>query len=118
MRGKESRYLKPLMAKTEGLIDFPINNPSFPLTSSDKTHSNGELQPPSNPQEYFRGRTMSMADSVGLLRSMSMSGTLGMPTLSIPVDDWMVRGSSRPSLSPAEAAGIQNWSFGGPSIAT
>ena len=135
MRGKESRYLKPLMAKTEGLLDFPLNggarapSPSPSNVGDAKNNTNGgattpgptpgtpsgfATPTPSNPQDFFRGRAMSLADSVGMLRSMSMCGTLGMPTLSIPVEDWMMRGGpTRPALNPAEAAGIQNWSFGG-----
>ena len=60
-----------------------------------------------------------MADSVGMLRTLSMSGSLGMPSLAVPLEDWTQR---RPSGRiyeevEAEAEGMGGWLLGGNGVA-
>lgn len=76
MRGKESRYLKPLMSKMDGLVGYDLNHLTLPLPSEEFPAGMQEepyLMPP--------GPRFSITDSVGMLRTLSMSGNLGMPTL-------------------------------------
>ena len=103
MRGKESRYLKPLMAKMEGLMGYEISNQTLPLptetTASYPTFSSGLLTP----------QRLSMADSIGMLRTLSMSGSLGMPGLSVQLEDWTQRRPSGKVYNEAETNAMNPW---------
>lgn len=84
MRGKESRYLKPLMSKMEGLIGYDLNPQPPPPTSTtqsiDPVAAAAGLRVPGE-----RGMSVSlqgMQDGMEMLRSLSMSGNLGMPPIS------------------------------------
>ena len=93
MRGKESRYLKPLMSKAEGLMGYELNN-QLPLPSDPN------LAPPTSgpPGGYPMGRGLSIGtDGMEMLRTLSMSGTLGMPSLSLPTQSDASFWDRRPS---------------------
>lgn len=117
MRGKESRYLKPLMAKMEGLVGYELSTQTLPLpTETTTTSSGGPVLPPMY-TDHLRvpsGR-LSMADSVGMLRTLSMSGTLGMPSLAVSMEDWGQRRESGRVYDEDEAAeGLdEGWVLGG-----
>lgn len=106
MRGKESRYLKPLMSKMEGLMGYELNNQTLPLP----TETPAGFPPAVSSGEYLAAprRTFSMADSVGMLRTLSMSGNLGMP-LMFPVEDWEQRRPSGRVLEEAELNALGAW---------
>jgi hypothetical protein len=105
IRGKESRYLKPLMAKMEGLMSYDMTltlpppsappsttsmeqQPLPPITNAYLTTGNGGLSVGNS------GRGLSVSQgSVEMLRSMSMSGSLGMPVLQAEM--WERRPSGR-----------------------
>ncbi len=107
MRGKESRYLKPLLSKMQGLLNdgFENDNSNISMqngnahTAAGYQHNqanNGLLQPPAFtspfPTTYLdpnsrlapSGHRWSIAESFGMLRSLSQSGNLGMPILGYP----------------------------------
>ncbi|TKA52036.1 hypothetical protein B0A55_12351 [Friedmanniomyces simplex] len=117
IRGKESRYLKPLLAKMDALQDHEMHdqhqNPHLALPTIDTPHppagfpptvvvphagggSNEYLHPTSGSVNGSvngsgsgnRPRTWSIADSVGMLRTLSMSGNLGMPFLVVSGEEW------------------------------
>lgn len=106
MRGKESRYLKPLMAKMEGLMGYELDNQTLPLP----TESAASYQP-MLPSYY--ARQLSMADSVNMLRTLSMSGNLGMPSLAVPLEDWTQRRESGKILTDEEARAMDPWLMNG-----
>lgn len=101
MRGKESRYLKPLLAKIQGLMSDGLDNTTLSLptdataaasVNGQYTHDSADNRQPASAflgNSFFEsaGRRLSplggwtMADSVGMLRSLSQSGNLGMPIL-------------------------------------
>ena len=108
MRGKESRYLKPLMAKMEGLMGYELSNQTLPLPT-DTTAA------PTMPMytDHLRAGRLSMADSVGMLRTLSMSGTLGMPSLAVSMEDWTQRRPSGRVYDEAETDALGPWGFSG-----
>lgn len=83
MRGKESRYLKPLMSKMEGVMGYELSNATLPLPAETPSTA-----PPMS-SEYLMpgGHRYSFADSFGMLRTLSMSGNLGMPYLDVPIQE-------------------------------
>ncbi|KAK4631082.1 putative sucrose utilization protein SUC1 [Fulvia fulva] len=108
MRGKESRYLKPLMAKMEGLIDYEVNNVTLPLPnqpaplfSEANTQQIPTIFAPSSPR-------WSMTDSVSMLRTLSMCGTLGIPGIAVP-EEWDQRRPSGRMLENSELEVLQPW---------
>ncbi|KAK5737884.1 hypothetical protein LTR17_006322 [Elasticomyces elasticus] len=116
IRGKESRYLKPLMTKTEGLIGYELNGQPALAPMPAPLHTQPARFPPTVAVPHGGGnnylaplpgngrdgqRTMSMADSVGMLRSLSMSGNLGMPFLAVSGENWEWQ-PRRPSGRPYE----------------
>lgn len=109
MRGKESRYLKPLMSKVEGLMGYELNHQTLPLpteTPAAFPMLGGDfLAPPS-------GHRFSLADSVGMLRTLSMSGNLGMPSLAT-LEDWEQRRPSGRVYDEAETNAMGQWIMGG-----
>lgn len=108
MRGKESRYLKPLMAKMEGLVGYELNNQTLPLP----TESTAAPPMPLYADHLRANGRLSMADSVGMLRTLSMSGTLGMPSLAVSMEDWTQRRPSGRVYDEAETEGMESWVFG------
>lgn len=97
MRGKESRYLKPLMAKAEGLLGYELDNQTLPLPTETPSSYAAHLQP-------FYAQRLSMAESIGMLRTLSMSGNLGMPSLTVPLEDWTQRRPSGKVYAEGEVA--------------
>ena len=83
MRGKESRYLVPLMTKIEG---YDIQPPNPTITSPAQEYT------PTSQQDYLSVGTAgsengwSLEESMGMLRKMSMCGNLGMPMLEL--EEW------------------------------
>lgn len=102
MRGKESRYLKPLMAKMEGLMGYELNNQTLPLPTETASSYPPALQ-------NFYTHRLSMADSVSMLRTLSMSGNLGMPSLTVPLEDWTQRRPSGKVYDEAETDAMNSW---------
>lgn len=96
MRGKESRYLKPLMSKMEGLMGYELSNATLPLptvTTATMASSAGDIPTMPGPVTISEGESdfltpggqqCSFADSFDMLRTLSMSGNLGMPYLDVP----------------------------------
>ncbi|EME47678.1 hypothetical protein DOTSEDRAFT_146525 [Dothistroma septosporum NZE10] len=108
MRGKESRYLKPLMLKMEGLIDYEVNHVTLPLPNQPAPMFNEATTPqiptifaPSSPR-------WSMTDSVSMLRTLSMCGTLGMPGIAVQ-EEWDQRRPSGRMLEDSELEVLQPW---------
>ena len=102
MRGKESRYLKPLMAKMEGLMGYELKTQTLPLPSE----TTATLHPPFT---HFDGRRLSMADSVSMLRTLSISGSLGMPSIAVPLEDYTQRRPSGKVYDEAEIDTMDSW---------
>lgn len=104
IRGKESRYLRPLMKKMEGLMGYELSNQTLPLpiemTAGYPLISSDLLS--TSPRR-------SLVDSVGMLRTLSMSGNLGMPMLSAPLEDWQQRRPSGRVLDEYETKTIEHW---------
>lgn len=116
MRGKESRYLRPLMAKMEDLMSYDTNNAmqqqqpqqqqALPVSQPARSSLLAPPQMDGANGGYPMSRGLSVSQgSVEMLRSMSMSGSLGMPVLQ--ADMWERRPSGR-VLSEEEI----NWFMG------
>lgn len=90
MRGKQSRYLKPLMDKASPLLSgWKLNDTqTLPMPMEFPTSYPLPFMPGNNPWAVEGGSRRSVQESLYLLRSMSMSGTFGMPSLSIPIEEW------------------------------
>lgn len=116
MRGRESRYLKPLMSKMDGLLGYELSNQTLPLPTETVSSSSFPGRMPSfdGPACWNVGgsRGMSMADSVGMLRTLSMSGNLGMPALAVAMEDWGQRRESGRVYEEAEAGDGGGWMMG------
>ncbi|KAK4550475.1 hypothetical protein LTR36_000054 [Oleoguttula mirabilis] len=103
MRGKESRYLKPLMSKVEGLMGYELSNQTLPLPTEATASLRGL------PNDYLMpSPRYSLADSVGMLRTLSMSGNLGMPGLAM-LQDWQQRRPSGRIYDEYETKGLGSW---------
>ncbi|GIZ46106.1 hypothetical protein CKM354_000924500 [Cercospora kikuchii] len=123
MRGKESRYLKPLMAKVEGLAGFEMQSVTLPPPDEQRQifapGNNSNAQLPSIFSTNVDGRTSpqwSMRQSVSMLRTLSMCGNLGMPNIAVMEDggwDQQRRPSVRP-LAEDELGMLQPWLQVGP----
>ncbi|KAF2722128.1 hypothetical protein K431DRAFT_284328 [Polychaeton citri CBS 116435] len=94
IRGKESRYLRPLMSKMEGLMGYEMNNS---LPPPDINIDGQQLQWNAMDQlpDINMGRGLSMSGGVDMLRRLSMSGNLGMPGLAMQDNLTMRRPSGR-----------------------
>lgn len=112
IRGKESRYLRPLMLKMEDLMTFDastntnananaMQQPQPDVRISEPAGTTSMLASPDTEMtnggsnggfSMSRGLSVSQG-SVEMLRSMSMSGSLGMPVLQ--ADMWERRPSGR-----------------------
>ena len=122
MRGKESRYLKPLMAKMEGLVGYELSNQTLPLPAETPTTAPpppiGLGMPMYTDHLRANAGRLSMADSVGMLRTLSMSGSLGMPSLAVSMEDWTQRRPSGRVYDEDETEqglghGGEGWAFAG-----
>ncbi|KAK5137047.1 hypothetical protein LTR08_001056 [Meristemomyces frigidus] len=102
IRGKESRYLKPLMSKMEGLMGYELPNQTLPLPT--ETSAGDYLMPP--------GLRSSVGDSMGMLRTLSMSGNLGMPGLTSP-QSWEQRRASGRVYDECETKAMGQWLMDG-----
>ena len=111
MRGKESRYLKPLMAKMEGLVVYELGTQTLPLPTEAPATSMAQFS--TLPNDFLRTPRLSMADSVGMLRTLSMSGALGMPSLSVAMEDWGQRRPSGRVYDEAETNALESFAFSG-----
>jgi len=107
MRGKESRYLKPLLAKMEGLPGYEAisEDLALPTGMEDEYATNLQvpaLTTPASPR-------WSMNQSVSMLRTLSFTGTLGMPGIYVPEEDWTQRRPSARVLEDHELELLQPW---------
>ena len=84
------------MSKMEGLVGYELSNQTLPLP----TETTASFSPMSS--GYLNTPRLSMADSVGMLRTLSMSGNLGMPSLSVALEDWDQRRPSGKVYDEAE----------------
>jgi hypothetical protein len=113
MRGKESRYLKPLMDKASPLLDgWKLNNTqTLPLPM--ETPMSYPL-PFMNTNPWLNnGPRRSVQESLDMLRSLSMSGNFGMPSLAIPIEDWGTqRRESGKVFDEAETEDMDTWFMG------
>ena len=115
MRGKESRYLKPLMDKSAPLLDgWKLNNTqTLPLPSQFSTSYPLPFMPTSNPWAANGAPRRSMQESLDVLRSLSMSGNFGMPSLTVPIEEWdQQRRPSGKVFDEAEAEGMEWYTMG------
>lgn len=107
IRGKESRYLRPLLSKMDGFMGYELNNQTLPLPTETPATS---FNPITNDFLAAPGQRFSMADSVGMLRTLSMSGNLGMPSLSPPAhENWQQRRPSGRVYDEAETKAMDAW---------
>ncbi|CAK4032642.1 sucrose utilization SUC1 [Lecanosticta acicola] len=107
MRGKESRYLKPLMVKMDGLLGYEITAtlppPNEPVPSFRQSNTQiPAIFAPSSPK-------WTMTESVSMLRTLSMTGGLGMPGLACTQEDWNQRRPSGRVLEEDELQALQPW---------
>jgi hypothetical protein len=94
------------MSKVEGLIGYELSNQTLPLP----TESTAAEYAPPVPAEYLAaGHRFSMADSLGMLRTLSMSGNLGMPALMFPTEDWQQRRPSGRVYDEVETNTMSVW---------
>lgn len=100
MRGKESRYLKPLMAKMEGLMGYEITNMTLPLPDIAPQSMQGNVQLPA---------TWSTSESMTMLRHLSMAGSLGMPGIALAQEDYYQRRPSGWVLEEEDLEHLQPW---------
>ncbi|CZT18852.1 uncharacterized protein RCC_04697 [Ramularia collo-cygni] len=100
MRGKESRYLKPLMAKMEGLMGYEINNVTLPLPEIRLEGVQGDGHLPA---------TWSASESMTMLRHLSMAGSLGMPGIALAQDSYYQRRPSGWIVEENDMEHIQPW---------
>jgi len=112
IRGKESRYLKPLMDKASPLLEgWKLNNTqTLPLpVEPTMSYHLPYMNPTSNPF-LNSGPRRSVQESLEILRSLSMNGDLGMPSVGLAIEDWppMRRESGR-VLDEAEAEDVESW---------
>ncbi|KAK4580179.1 hypothetical protein LTR86_000382 [Recurvomyces mirabilis] len=106
MRGRESRYLAPLMSKCQGLIGFELSTQNLSLPTDSAASG---FAPPLSCEWLSGGRKFSMADSLGMLRTLSMSGNLGMPALMVPMEDWQQRRPSGRVYDETETTAMNGW---------
>jgi len=105
MRGKESRYFKPLMSRMEGLMGYELNTQTLPLP----TEAPADFLPVVSPDFLTSGPRFSMVGSMGMLRTLSMSSGLGIPGLSLPHEDWQQRRPSGRVYDESETKAMDAW---------
>jgi hypothetical protein len=87
IRGKESRYLKPLLSKMDHVLASEMISTSS-LLEDDRLQAMLEADAPASPLVAYPNRSRpSIRESLGMLRTLSMSGTICIPDLSI-LEDW------------------------------
>ncbi|SMR59248.1 unnamed protein product [Zymoseptoria tritici ST99CH_1E4] len=114
MRGKESRYLAPLLAKLDGVLGYGLNSVPLPLPRSEDEQ---RLQPapafkfdsPQEAGEMMASPRWSMSESVSMLRTLSMSGGLGMPGIAAAQVDYYQRRPSGRVLVDEDMEALQPW---------
>jgi hypothetical protein len=97
------------MSKVEGLMGYELSNQTLPLPTESTSAAGPEYVPPVPPEYLAAGHRFSMADSLGMLRTLSMSGNLGMPSLMFPAEDWQQRRPSGRVYGEVEAGGMELW---------
>lgn len=100
MRGKESRYLKPLLAKVDGLLGYEVNNMTMPLPDIRTQAPSSNVQHPT---------TWSMGESMTMLRHLSMAGSLGMPGIALAQEDYYQRRPSGWVMEEEDLGHLQPW---------
>jgi len=96
------------MAKMEGLMGYELNNQTLPLP----TETPSTFPPPISSEYLSAGPRFSVADSLGMLRTLSMSGNLGMPALAVPMathEDWQQRRPSGRVYDEYETKAMGPW---------
>ncbi|KAH9832814.1 Fungal specific transcription factor domain [Teratosphaeria destructans] len=109
IRGKESRYLKPLMTKMEGVMGYELTqqSPSLPTETCNPTGFTTFTD-----QSHLSGPKLSMTDSAGMLRTLSMSGGLSMPNLpqsTASYEAWQQRRPSGRVYDEYETENMGRW---------
>jgi len=94
------------MSKMEGLMGYELNNQSLPLP----TETTATMPPMSNDYLTPWPRN-SWAESMGMLRTLSMSGSLGMPTLAASQEEWEQRRPSGRVYDEYETQAMGHWSM-------
>ena len=96
------------MAKMEGLVDYEVSNVTLPQLNQPAPMFNEAtaqqiptIFAPSSPR-------WSMTDSVSMLRTLSMCGTLGMPAIAVQ-EEWDQRRPSGRMLENSELEVLQPW---------
>ncbi|KAF2478833.1 fungal-specific transcription factor domain-containing protein [Neohortaea acidophila] len=115
IRGKESRYLKPLLARMEGLMGYELN--AQPLPPPTAAGFDPKF-PPAN--AYFNTPRMSVVESMNMLRSLSMTGggsfslpsslSSMLPSLAM-MEDWTQRRPSGKVYDEAETDAMDPWAL-------
>ena len=103
MRGKESRYLRPLREKIDGQMGYELSYQTLPLPT-ETTASLGSLS-----NQYLDVPRLSMTDPIGMLSTLSMSGNLGMPGLNVPVENFNQRRESGKVYEEVDMDAIDSW---------
>lgn len=107
MRGKESRYLKPLVSKMEGLMGYEMSiTLAQPAVRSPITPKAEHYLSPTS--FGASGPGWSMDDSMGMLRKLSMNGMMGLSDPSF-TDAWSLRRSSGMVMTDQDSDAIQPW---------
>jgi hypothetical protein len=113
MRGKESRYLKPLMAKMDGVLGYGLNNVplSLPNESPDQQQQEYKYDASQVPTINFPPMSprWSMSESVSMLRTLSMSGGLGMPGIAAAQEQYYQRRPSGRVFEEEDMEALQPW---------
>jgi hypothetical protein len=87
IRGKESRYLKPLLSRMDNLLSIELSSPE-PSPRNEQPQGNFETASPEQSlAAYSGGPRLSIHESLGMLRTLSMSGTVSIPGLSV-LEEW------------------------------
>ncbi|KAF2770757.1 hypothetical protein EJ03DRAFT_269883 [Teratosphaeria nubilosa] len=114
IRGKESRYLKPLMSKMEGVIGYELNHQTLPSPIDTPAGFATFTDPPPS-----SGPKLSMTDSAGMLRTLSMSGSHGMPSLpqsTASYEAWQQRRPSGRVYDEYETENMGLWLLDGQAV--
>lgn len=110
MRGKESRYLKPLMDKASPLFDgWKLNNTQTLPAPLETPMS--YAPPMTNPIHWANsGPVRSFQESLDMMRRLSMNGNFGAPPLTLPINQWGTpRRESGRVFDEAETEDLNSW---------
>ena len=98
------------MDKSAPILDgWKLNNTqTLPLPNQYPTSYPLPFMPGSNPWAVDGAPRRSMQESLDVLRSLSMSGNFGMPSLTIPIEEWdQQRRPSGKVFDEAETEGME-----------